>query len=90
MCLLLQTKSKGTKGFREKKAGKGTDKGMGAAHQKNLKQSEEREKSDIKSSGKEINVRGRTERNGCNLSMKQGWEKMMQDLNMELQKKLGL
>lgn len=36
---------------RETKAGKGTDKGMGAAQQKNLKQSEEREKSDIKSSG---------------------------------------
>lgn len=36
-----------TKGFGETKAGKGTDKGMGAAHQKNLKHSEEREKSDI-------------------------------------------
>ncbi|RLV99578.1 hypothetical protein DV515_00009812 [Chloebia gouldiae] len=40
-----------TKGFRETKAGKGIDKGMGAAHQKKLKPSEEREKSDIKSSG---------------------------------------
>lgn len=73
MCLLLQTKNKGTKGFRETKAGKGTDKATKAAQQKNLKQSEERERNlTLSQVVKEMNVMGRMERNGCNLSMKHG------------------